>query len=114
MKDSDHRSEGEGVDRARWRIRSGSRHPAPAQVSLCRDGGLRPRDAAAIRAHLKSCPRCRRVEAKLSEVRRILAHQSDRQMPPTAAVRIHQALNAEAVRSKGQWPPAPRRATLYS
>jgi anti-sigma factor ChrR (cupin superfamily) len=114
MKDNDYRPDPGRVDPARWGVRSSSRHPAPAQVSFCRDGGLQPRDAAAVRAHLKSCPRCRRVEAKLSEVRRILAHQSDRTIPPRTAVRIHHALNAEMVRSKGQWPPAPRRATMYS
>jgi anti-sigma factor ChrR (cupin superfamily) len=114
MKDDDYRANPLQFGPARPSVRSGSRHPAPAQVSLCRDGGLEPRDAAAIRAHLKSCARCRRVQAKLSEVRRILGHQEDRIMPASIASQIDEAIIAEAAQIKGQWPPQPRRASLYS
>lgn len=112
MKDRDHRAEPDGVDPARRSVRS--RHPAADQLALCRDGALEPRDAAAIRGHVKSCPRCRQVEAKLLELRRILAHHNDRSMPAGIAVRMDQALIAEAVQGNGQWPPAPRSASRYS
>jgi anti-sigma factor RsiW len=114
MKDNNHRANPLQFGPVLPSVRSSSRHPAPAQVSLCRDGGLEPRDAAAIRAHLKSCPRCRRVQAKLSEVRRILGHQAKGNMPASIASQIDAALIAEAGQIKGQWPPQPRRASLYS
>jgi anti-sigma factor RsiW len=114
MKDNDHRAGSEQFDPVRPSVRSSSRHPAPAQVSLCRDGGLEPRDAAAVRAHLKSCPRCRRMQAKLSEVRRVLGHQPSGSMPAPIASQLDQALIAEASQVKGQWPPRPRSASLYS
>ena len=114
MKDRDHGAEPGAVDPARWNIRSGSRHLAPARVSLSRDGGLDPHDAAAVQAHLASCPRCRRVQAKLAELRRILGHPASGSMPTRIASRIDEALIAEASQTKGQWPPRPRRASLYS
>jgi len=110
MKDRDHKAEpGRLVGGHRSARSSSSHHPAAAQVSLCRDGALDPGDAAAIRAHVQSCPRCRQVQTRLAEVRRILAHQTDRSIPDTIALRIDQALIAEAAQVKGQWPPAPRR-----
>jgi anti-sigma factor ChrR (cupin superfamily) len=114
MKDNDHRAGSEQFDPTRLSGRSSSRHPAPAQVSLCREGGLEPLDAAAVRAHLKSCARCRRTQAKLSEVRRVLGHQANRSMPTRIASQLDQALIAEASTVKGQWPPRPRSASLYS
>ncbi|HXZ64902.1 MAG TPA: zf-HC2 domain-containing protein [Streptosporangiaceae bacterium] len=110
MKDRDHQAELGRLAGGHRSVRSSSsRHPAAAQVSLCRDGQLGPRDAAAIRAHLQSCPRCRRVQTRLAEVRRILAHQTERSIPDAIALRIDQALIAEAAQVKGQWPPAPRK-----
>jgi anti-sigma factor RsiW len=114
MKGNDHRADPERTDAARRTGRSHTRHPVPAQLSRCRDGALAPRDAAAIRAHLRSCPRCRRVQAMLSEVSRILGHQTSGRMPARIAVRIDGALIAQTAQRNGQWPPAPRRPSLYS
>jgi predicted anti-sigma-YlaC factor YlaD len=114
MKDRDHRAQPGAVDRARWNIRSGSRHVAPAQVSLSGEGRLDPSDAAAVQAHLASCPRCRRMQAKLWELRRILGHPASGSMPTRIASRIDKALIVEASQTKGQWPPRPRSASLYS
>jgi anti-sigma factor RsiW len=105
MKDSVHRADPVGP--RGW-------HPAADEVSLCQDGVLEPRETAAIFAHIRSCPRCRQVQARLSDVRRILARQPDRNMPGGIATRIREALIIEATQSTGQWPPAPRSASLYS
>jgi hypothetical protein len=112
MKDCDHRADRDSVDPARRSVRS--THPTADQVALSRGGGLEPRDAAAIRGHVRSCPRCRQVEAKLLELRRILAHQARRNMPAGIALRMDQALIAAGVQVNGQWPPAPRTASRYS
>jgi hypothetical protein len=116
MNDGDHRADRDGIDPARRTVPSSTGHPTADQVALSRSGGLEPRDAAAIRAHVRSCPRCRAVEAKLLELRRILAHRADGKMPAKIATRIDQALIAEAVQGMGvgQWPPAPRSASRYS
>lgn len=114
MKDGDHRADPESVDPARPSVPSSTGHPTADEVVLSRGGGLEPSDAAAIRAHVRSCPRCRAVEAKLLELRRILAHRADGKMPARIASRIDQALIAEAVQGSGQWPPAPRSASRYS
>jgi anti-sigma factor RsiW len=109
MKDRDHRTDAGRGYPALPDVRSSSQHLPPAQMSLCRDGALTPRDAAAVRAHLRSCPRCRAADAKLFEVRKILRHQARASMPATIALRIDKALIAEAAQGRGQWPPAPRR-----
>ncbi|MGH3301765.1 MAG: zf-HC2 domain-containing protein [Streptosporangiaceae bacterium] len=115
MKDSDRHVDPDRINAAQRGARSSTgRHPAPAQLSLSQDGGLESRDVAAVRAHLQSCRRCRRVAASLSEVRRILGNQANRDMPATIATRMDQALIAEAAQGNGQWPPAPRRASTYS
>lgn len=114
MKDSDRRADPYRFGTVRRSVRSSTAHPTAAQVALCRDGGLSTREASLVAAHVRSCPRCRRVAAKLSEVRRILAHQPYRNMPRSVAVRIDRALIAQAAPSNGHQPPRPRRASLYS
>lgn len=114
MKDDDYRAVPEQIGEARRDAPAHSRHPAAAQLSLCRDGALSTRDGAAVRAHLKSCHRCRAVQARLSEIRRILSRRADGSMPGRIALQVDQVIIAEAVRRKGEWPPAPRRASLYS
>ena len=114
MKDSDHRKDPERVGEPAGTVRPRGWHPAADQVSVFRDGGLEPRDMAAVRAHIRSCARCRLVQDRLSDVRGILARQPDLNMPGRIATRIRAALIIEATQSTGQWPPAPRAASLYS
>jgi anti-sigma factor RsiW len=108
MKNHDHRTDADRGFSALPNVRSSSQqHLAPAQMSLCRDGGLKPREAAAVRAHLRSCARCRAADAKVFEVRQILRHQASQTLPATIAMRIDRALVDEV--AQGMWPPAPRR-----
>jgi len=89
-------------------------HPEAAEVSLCREGELNPRDAAAVRAHLDACPRCRRLDAKLAEMHRMLRHHASENMTATIAARIDRALAREAADGSTRWPPAPRTPSAYS
>jgi hypothetical protein len=64
--------------------------------------------------NLRSGGRCRRVLGKLSEVTRILGHQAHGSRPAIISARMERAPIAETVQRNGQWPPAPRRPSLYS
>ena len=65
--------------------RDGARHDGTChmedRLQACRDGELAPEEAAAVRAHCESCPRCARAWRDLTEVWEALGVVSAPQPP---------------------------------
>lgn len=74
-----------------------------------------PQDsAAALRAHLSTCSRCRRLGANLADMQEMLSQQASRNMTATIAIRINRVRTVAAAVGNDQRPPAPRRPSIYS
>jgi anti-sigma factor RsiW len=78
----------DGTDRDETR-RDGTRH-VDDRLQACLDGELAPDEAAAVRAHCESCPRCARAWRDLTEVWEALGVVSAPQ-PPRAVWPLVQA-----------------------
>ena len=71
--------------------------------------------AAAIRAHISICSRCRQLDARLAEMQEeMLGQQASRNMTATIAIRINRVRTVAAALGNDQQPPAPRTPSLYS
>jgi hypothetical protein len=73
-----------------------NRHPSADQLAHLAAGGLRPRRAARIRAHIAQCGHCTQVSQKLSTIADILASASYPPMPQNLSARIDAAINRES------------------
>lgn len=62
------------------------------QLSAYLDGELRPDEAAAVRRHLETCPRCRADLAGLAQVKAVLAGLPERPLPETFWPEVRSAL----------------------
>jgi hypothetical protein len=84
-----------------------SGHVDAEALALCREGLLGRREAARIKDHVSSCPRCAEVDAALGGLPALLALTSVPPMPPDLAARIDAALAAEATARTAATSPSP-------
>ena len=74
------------------------RHASAAALARYREGDLRGRRSARIRAHLAGCPRCTALDEDLAGVSAMLASAPVPRMPEQVTARISAALIAESAR----------------
>lgn len=75
-----------------------TRHVGAEALARYREGDLRDRRSARIRAHLAGCPRCTALDEDLAGVSAMLASAPVPAMPEQVTARISAALTAEAAR----------------
>ena len=73
-----------------------TRHVSTAAIARFREGDLRPRRTAQVRAHLAECARCAAASDGLATVTTLLACTTVPPVPEHLAARIHSALATEA------------------
>src|SRR5215469_9756345 len=71
-------------------------HPSADQLASLAVGGLRPRKAAKIQAHVAQCERCTRFCQQLNSIAAILASATYPPMPESLFARIESAISSEA------------------
>jgi hypothetical protein len=79
-------------------------HPSADQLAYLTAGGLRPRRAARIQAHIAQCGHCAQVSQQLSAVAGMLASASYPQMPQNLCARIDAAINRESQQRLSEMP----------
>jgi len=82
-------------------------HPDADTLAACREGLLRSRRSARIRAHLARCSRCTSLDHELAAVSTLLASAPAPRIPDELAARLDTVLAAEsAARARGESPAA--------
>jgi hypothetical protein len=80
-------------------------HPDADTLAACREGLLRSRRSARIRAHLARCSRCASLDRELAAVTTQLASVPAPRIPDELAARLDSVLAAEsAARARGESP----------
>ena len=80
-------------------------HPDADTLAACREGLLRGRRSARIRAHLARCSRCASLDRELAAVTTRLASLPAPRIPDELAARLDSVLAAEsAARARGESP----------
>lgn len=74
------------------------KHPSVHQLASTAVGGLRPRRAARIQAHVDQCEQCTRVCQQLNAIRATLARATYPPMPDNLSARIESAIRRESQR----------------
>lgn len=72
------------------------KHPSADQLASLTVGGLRPRKAAKIQAHVAQCEQCTRFCQQLNSVAAILASATYPPMPENLSARIESAIGHQA------------------
>jgi hypothetical protein len=72
------------------------KHPSADQLANLTVGGVRPRKAAKIQAHVVQCEQCAGVWQQLNAIRAILASATYPPMPDNLSARINSAISREA------------------
>jgi len=80
------------------------KQPSADQLANLAVGGLPPRKAAKIRAHVAQCEECTRVCQQLNIIRAILASASYPPMPAKVSARIESAISREARQRQAAMP----------
>ncbi|HTZ92382.1 MAG TPA: zf-HC2 domain-containing protein [Streptosporangiaceae bacterium] len=80
------------------------KHPGADQLACLAAGGLPPRRAARVQAHLAQCGHCAYVSQQLDTIGNVLASASYPEMPQNLSARIDAAISREAQQRPAAMP----------
>ena len=90
-----------------------NKHPSADQLACLAAGGLRPRRAARIEAHLARCGPCTQLGHELNAITDILGSASYPPMPHHLSARLDAAISQEARQRQAAQGPVAQRLTAH-